>query len=170
MPFKPLIVTTKQKEVAISTCNCHATGSLDLNDYDPKQQYRVLDFPQSGLSHLEVSHRIETDLDEVFDRMLEAQQPQSKYEGLAQHWMDVIVVQKVAIDTLAFAQQEITNVENELSPIIGPELVQYYHRAYCEFRGGLQGVGTAIGLGITEAGRPRAVNILLNHHVLQLLW
>ncbi|KAF8833978.1 hypothetical protein BDN67DRAFT_1017000 [Paxillus ammoniavirescens] len=34
MAFKPLIVTTKQKEVAISTCNCRATGSLDLNDYD----------------------------------------------------------------------------------------------------------------------------------------
>ncbi|KAF8834374.1 hypothetical protein BDN67DRAFT_985367 [Paxillus ammoniavirescens] len=100
----------------------------------------------------------------------EAQQPQSKYKGLAQHWMDVIMVQKAVMDTLAFTQQEITNVENELSPIIGPELVQYYHRAYCEFGGGLRGVSTAVGLGMTEAGRPRAVNIPLNHHVLQLLW
>ncbi|KAF8837824.1 hypothetical protein BDN67DRAFT_982960 [Paxillus ammoniavirescens] len=129
------------------------SGSTPSLYHNQSSSTMSLTSPQSGHSHLEVSHSeatnssgsgfpalkpvsgIETDLDEVFDRMLniifvEVQQPQSKYKGLMQHWMDVIMVQKAAMDTLTFAQQEITNAENELSPIIGPELIQYYHRAY----------------------------------------
>ncbi|KAF9230747.1 hypothetical protein BU15DRAFT_83247 [Melanogaster broomeanus] len=91
-----------------------------------------------GSSTVDPVLTIGADLEEAFDRMSKIvfgdsegpHRPQSKYENLAQYWMDAIMIKKAAVHTLAFAQQEIESVENELSPIIGPELVQYYHNAY----------------------------------------
>ncbi|KAF8833675.1 hypothetical protein BDN67DRAFT_985869 [Paxillus ammoniavirescens] len=79
---------------------------------------------------------IGANLEEAFDRMSkiffeeEPHRLQSRYEDLTQYWMDAIMIKKAAVHTLAFAEQEIKNVENKLLPIIGPELVQYYHKAY----------------------------------------
>ncbi|KAF9230746.1 hypothetical protein BU15DRAFT_68940 [Melanogaster broomeanus] len=124
--------------------------------------------PQSGPSKLEPSSAESTglcgsstvdpvltigaDLEEAFDRMSKIvfgdsegpHRPQSKYENLAQYWMDAIMIKKAAVHTLAFAQQEIENVESQFSSIIGPELVQFYSRAYYRVGGNLEDTSTAL--------------------------
>ncbi|KAF9232824.1 hypothetical protein BU15DRAFT_80779 [Melanogaster broomeanus] len=105
----------------------------------------------SSSSTVDPVSAIGADLEEAFDRMWKnvfAEEPhglRSKYEDLAQYWVDAIRIKKAAVHTLAFAQQEIKNVESQLSLVGGPELVQYYRRAYYRVGGDLEGTNAALG-------------------------
>ena len=62
------------------------------------------------------------------------------YEELAKCWF-VALIQKEAVHMLALALQEIKSFKGRFAKILGPELVQYYHRAY--YRG--EDISTNLG-------------------------
>ena len=56
----------------------------------------------------------------------------SKYEELAECWLAALMRKKDVLHELALAQQDIDVLEKEFCRIIGPDLVRYYRRAYCQ--------------------------------------
>ena len=75
-----------------------------------------------------------------------------RYEDLAKCWMAALTRKKEAVHMLALAQRDIEKLENGFSKIIGPELVQYYHKAY------YRGEDTSTTLGKFEADILQAVD------------
>ena len=66
---------------------------------------------------------------------------QSRYEELAECWLAALTRRKEALHILALAQNNIEHLEDGFSKVIGPELVQYYRRAYY----GDEDTSTALG-------------------------
>ena len=64
-----------------------------------------------------------------------------KYEELAKCWFVALIQKKEAVHMLVLALQKIKNFKDRFTKILGPELVQYYHRAY------YQGEDTSTNLG-----------------------
>ena len=54
----------------------------------------------------------------------------SRYEELVECWLTALTRKKEAVHALAFAQHDVESLEHKFSKIIGPEVIQYYRRAY----------------------------------------
>ena len=55
----------------------------------------------------------------------------SKYDELANCWLAALTRREEAVYMLASAQQDIENLENGFSKVIGHDRVHQYRKAYC---------------------------------------